>query len=97
MKKLEDLLEEFLRDPHSLGRTFSNPLSFPEEFMLNRLEDDLSRRVHALLDLALAGSAEIFLNAEQRKQVMELSRFQKSVRQLLQERGSLLEGAQSMN
>jgi hypothetical protein len=97
MNTPEELLDEFRRNPDSIGETFNNPLSFKEEFLLNGLENDLRERVHALLDLALAGDADIDLSEAQRREVMELTRIQKSIFNLLRERGSISHGRTCAN
>lgn len=97
MNNPQDLLEKLRRNPETFGESFHNPLTFQEEFLLNSLEQDLREKVNSLLDLALAGHAEIDLSNEQRSQVMELTSLQKIVLKLLTQRGSLAHGRDSLN
>ena len=97
MKNSKNLLDDLRRNPHSFGDSFSTPLTFKEEFLLNGLERDLRAKVDALLDLALAGNADIEFSSDQRKQVMELAFLQNVILRLLTERGSIDHGRDSLN
>jgi hypothetical protein len=97
MKNPQNLLDELRRNPESFGHSFHTPLTFREEFLLNGLEQDLREKVHAMLDLAMAGHTEMDLSHEQRDQVMELSRLHKTIFNLLVKRGSLAHGRDGLN
>jgi hypothetical protein len=97
MNNLQELIDNLRMNPETFGDSFHNPLTFQEEFVLNGIEQDLREKVHALLDLALAGHAEIDLSSDQRKQVMELNSLHKTVFNLLNLRGSLVQGRDCLN
>ncbi|HHG84052.1 MAG TPA: hypothetical protein ENJ82_04820 [Bacteroidetes bacterium] len=97
MRNPEQILNELRRNPDSLASAFHNPLTFQEEFILSQIEKELGEKVHAMLDLALASGAEISLSQVEREQVMECTVFQKTILNLLRERGSLKGGRLSMN
>lgn len=97
MQSPDQILHTFRRNPDTLGATFHNPLTMQEELLLHQLGEDLGRKVHEILDLALAAGPEILLSQEDRDRVMELSYFQKSVVRLLRKQGSLGNGRIGMN
>ena len=97
MNNPQDLLDALRRNPETFGDSFHTPLTFQEEFLLNGLEQDLREKVNSMLELALAGQAEIDLSTERRNQVMELTYLQRIVFNLLTQRGSLVHGRDCMN
>lgn len=97
MKNPQDLLDSLRQNPESFGDSFHTPLTFQEEFLLNGLEQDLREKVNSLLDLALAGHAEIDLSQDSRNQIMSLTYLQKIVLDLLRHRGSLAHGRECLN
>lgn len=89
MQDPNDLLHHISFAPGTLGAAFPNPLLLKDELLLGQLEIALRRKVHAVLDRALAGGPEIAMTQRERADVLEMSAFQKEILHLLKTRGRL--------
>ena len=98
MKSFEKILKEIKEDPKMLDKAFGERLTLKEEFMLGRLESDLAQKVNAILHRAMAGTGpEIVMSDWERTNVLEMTRLQRLIHNLLVERGSLRSGLDCMN
>ena len=97
MKTPQEILQAFIQHPENLANSFSNPLTFQEELLLNRLEEDLARKVDVLLELAFAGGTEIAMGQKQRDYIMDMMRFRKVIVNLISDRGRLSATPSALN
>jgi hypothetical protein len=91
---LSYILQKIDGDPTRIGEAFEARLTYQEELMLGKLDEELGMCVEKILDAALASATaanngEISMDFHTRTRVMELTAARKAIHALLTERGTM--------
>ena len=83
-----------------LGDAFGKTLSFHDELMLTKIDQEMAICVERILDLVLEGAnaqGEMDMSAQQRDRVMELTSIRRAIYNLIAERGTLRQFREVLN
>jgi hypothetical protein len=99
---LSKVLQKIDGDPSHIGDVFGAKLTYQEELMLSRLDDEMGMCVERIIEVAMANAnaangGEIAIDFNNRERVMTLTCARKAIHDLLAERGTFHASRHGMN